>query len=63
MALIVDELSLLQRAAKPLSEQPPQNEYNGERSTVKAGDQVSIKITDSDEYDLFGELTTESEQI
>ena len=30
---------------------------------VKAGDQVSIKITDSDEYDLFGELTTESEQI
>ena len=62
---VIDEVTPAEIIARSYAESP---EVDGvirinPRLDVKAGDQVSIKITDSDEYDLFGELTTESEQI
>ena len=62
---VIDEVTPAEIIARSYAESP---EVDGvirinPSLDVKAGDQVSIKITDSDEYDLFGELTTESEQI
>ena len=62
---IIDEVTPTEIIARSYAESP---EVDGvirinPGQDLKSGDQVFIKITDSDEYDLFGELTTESDQI
>ena len=62
---IIDEVTPTEIIARSYAESP---EVDGvirinSGQDLKSGDQVFIKITDSDEYDLFGELTTESDQI
>jgi ribosomal protein S12 methylthiotransferase len=61
---IIDEVTPTEMIARSYAESP---EVDGvirinPGQDFKAGDQVLIKITDSDAYDLFGELTTESDQ-
>ncbi|MBT4988838.1 MAG: 30S ribosomal protein S12 methylthiotransferase RimO [Proteobacteria bacterium] len=64
-AAVIDEVTSAEIIARSYAESPDVDGVIRINPSlgVKAGDQVSIKITDSDEYDLFGELTTESEQI
>ncbi|MHC8604198.1 30S ribosomal protein S12 methylthiotransferase RimO [Arenicellales bacterium IMCC58067] len=62
---IIDEVTPTEIIARSYAESP---EVDGvirinPGQDLKSGDQVFIKITNSDEYDLFGELTTESDQI
>ena len=62
---IIDEVTSTEIIARSYAESP---EVDGvirinSGKDLKSGDQVFIKITDSDEYDLFGELTTESDQL
>ena len=62
---IIDEVTPTEIIARSYAESP---EVDGvirinSGQDLKSGDQVFIKITNSDEYDLFGELTTESDQI
>ena len=62
---IIDEVTSTEIIARSYAESP---EVDGvirinSGQDLKSGDQVFIKITDSDEYDLFGELTTESDQL
>ncbi len=61
---IIDEVTPTEMIARSYAESP---EVDGvirinPGQDFKAGDQVLIKITDSDAYDLFGELTAESDQ-
>ena len=64
-AAVIDEVTSAEIIARSYAESPDVDGVIRINPSlgVKVGDQVSIKITDSDEYDLFGELTTESEQI
>ena len=62
---IIDEVTPTEIIARSYAESP---EVDGvirinSGQDLKSGDQVFIKITDSDEYDLFGELTAESDPI